>query len=147
MKMFGAALLCCVVFVGGCGRVGMQSKHVPVTSAIMHQLDLPVYPGAKPSKAGADQISLMGTHGVAVFLETSDDFSKVQDFYQHRLPSNARVMHFGIGSFKTIAFQFYAGAPGGIVAKQVSISGAAGHTIIQLQSTAMTRSTPQPSPT
>jgi|GEM_PF-2804595 len=146
MKIVGAALLCWAFCIAGCGPVAMQTKHVPASAAVMKQLDLPVYPGAKASKSGADQISLMGTKGVALFFETQDGFDKVQAFYERRLPSNARVMHFGIGSFKSVTFEFYGGAPGGITAKQVSIVNAAGRTLIHLQSTTMARPAPRPSP-
>jgi len=78
-------------------------------------------------------------------FETPDDFNRVRSFYDARLKSKARIMQFHIGPVQAITYQYYAGVPGGVAAKQIEVTGMPGETMINIGSSAISVPAPRPS--
>lgn len=134
----------CALFAG-CAPSGSASRFQKPTAAAIAGLGVPVYPGAKPARV-MSETKMFGADAVSIAFQTHDPATKVAAFYASRLPQ-ARRLNFHIGGFETYAFQYYAGARGGVATKQVTIAEIAGLTEIQITSSVLAMPQPTPSRT
>jgi hypothetical protein len=123
-----------------------QERTVPATPELLKQMGLPLYPHATPMRRGAHQMTMSSRLGATISMivqyESTDDFEKIRQFYEERLPSTKRVIAIPIGQVHNITWQF-ADKTG---QKQVSLVSIRGITLIQLQSTTLSFAQPSSSP-
>src|SRR5262249_3807555 len=95
------------VAVAACSE---QERTVPATPELLKQIGLPMYPHATPVRRGAHQMTMSSRLGatisVIVQYESADDFAKIQQFYEERLPSTKRTIAIPIGQVHNITWQF-----------------------------------------
>jgi hypothetical protein len=123
-----------------------RMREIPQTPQLAKQLGLPLYPHAKLARRGAREMTMSSRLGetisVVVSYETMDDFAKVRQFYEERLPSTKRVISIPMGQISNVTMQFTDKAG----QKQVTIISMRGMTIIQLQSTTLNFAQPSAEP-
>ena len=128
------AILFIAALSAGCS---MHVRQVPPNAAFISQIGLPVYPNAKALRGQelTTASKLCDVQQIQVMFETSDDLSRVQDFYVKRVPTNARKMVIPLGFTTAIAYQWDIRN----TQKEVTIQKIRDMTIIQLQSLTLAR--------
>jgi hypothetical protein len=123
-----------------------RMRMVTPTPQLVKQLGLPLYPNAKLTRRGAQQMTMSSQLGetttVVVSYQTPDDFAKVRQFYEERLPSTKRVISIPLGQINDVTMQFHDKAG----QKQVTLVSLRGLTMIQLQSTTLSFAPPSAEP-
>jgi hypothetical protein len=121
-------------------------RAVPATPQLVKQLGLPLYPNAKLTRRGAQEMTmssqLVETISIIASYQTTDDFAKVRQFYDERLPSTKRVISIPLGGINTVTMQF----TDKTAQKQVTLVSVRGVTMIQLQSTRLSFAPPSAGP-
>jgi hypothetical protein len=145
--MARAAGLCAIVALAlATSACSQRLREVTPTPQLVKQLGLPVYPNAKLTRRGAQQMTMSSRLGETVSLivsyETTDDFAKVREFYEQRLPSTKRVISIPLGQVNDVTMQFHDKAG----QKQVTLVSLRGVTMIQLQSTTLSFAPPSAEP-
>jgi hypothetical protein len=136
--MRSSAWVCLIVALAlAASACSEKIREVPPTPQLLKQLGLPIYPHAKLTRRGANEMTMASRLGetvsVIVSYETKDDFAKVRQFYDERLPSKKRVISIPMGQISNVTMQFVDKTG----QKQVTLVSMRGLTVIQLQSTTL----------
>ena len=120
----------------GCGSNDQPesvASHAPVVSAfVSRNLALPLYPGARPTASGIYVRRRHQPEVFAAYYRSADPISKVEPFYQSRLPKGSLKMYVNEADGGTADFSFSQGR----YAKQVVLASDQAGTLIQLTSSA-----------
>jgi len=123
-----------------------EQRTVPATPKLIKQMGLPLYPNSVPVRRGAHEMTMSSRLGqtISVILqyESTDDFDKIRQFYEERLPTTKRTVAIPMGQFKNVTWQF----TDKMGQKQVSLFTIQSTTVIQLQNTTLSFAQPSSSP-
>ncbi len=106
-----AAVALMVAALSGC--YSSSTKHVELvklTPAIIDEVGVPMYPGAKPAGLGAYRMVVergpIRYRSLSLQLEAADPLDVVKAFYEARLPKGSLHLQFHFGPLYTTVFSY-----------------------------------------
>jgi hypothetical protein len=144
------AALACVLLAAGCSNPfkTFSEQPVKVDAALLKQIGLPLYPGARPTGPGGMKMHMevkgSAIETLTVITTSTDPVSEVDAWYETRLPPKSKLMNWRLGSTSMIEWETI-GRDGTV--HQVQVTGSSSQTQITLTRTVVSKPVPSSAPT